>query len=320
MSLIDVFLSTLNISLPVFAMVFIGIALKRLGWIDQAFVNTASRLVFRATLPAMLFLSLIRADLERTLNPWMLAFFALATIASFVLAWGYAALRVKRHQRGVYVQGAFRGNCGVVGLALAHGMYGEVGLSLGSLLLGVVILCYNVLSVVVLAAYQLDEDGRRKAIDWNSIFRHILTNPLILAVVVATPLAALQVSLPEWIETTGDYFASLTLPLALICIGATISTRPLKISSRTAVSASFAKMVVIPLVATLAALGLGFRGAELGVLFLFFASPTAAAAFVMAKAMGGDEILTANIIALTTLVASISVTVGVFALRLNGLI
>jgi hypothetical protein len=36
--------------------------------------------------------------------------------------------------------------------------------------------------------------------------------------------------------------------------------------------------------------------------------------------MGGDEILTANIIALTTLVASISVTVGVFALRLNGLI
>ncbi|MEE3215698.1 MAG: AEC family transporter, partial [Pseudomonadota bacterium] len=122
------------------------------------------------------------------------------------------------------------------------------------------------------------------------------------------------------LETSGDYFASLTLPLALICIGATISTRALKNSYRTAVSASLAKMVVIPLLATLGAMAAGFRGPELGVLFLYFASPTAAAAFVMAKAMGGDETLTANNIALTTLMASISVTLGVFILRINGLI
>ncbi|MBN8412074.1 AEC family transporter [Halomonas cupida] len=320
MTLLDVFVSTLNISLPVFAMVFIGIGLKRLGWIDQSFVNTASRLVFRGTLPVMLFLSLIHTDIAQTLNPWMLLYFGLATLASFILSWGYAALRVKRHRRGVYVQGAFRGNCGVVGLALAAGMYGDVGLSLGSLLLSVVILSYNILSVVVLAAYQLDEHGERRAIDWKSILRHILTNPLILAVVAALPLAALGIQLPAWLETSGDYFASLTLPLALICIGATISTRALKNSYRTAVSASLAKMVVIPLLATLGAMAAGFRGPELGVLFLYFASPTAAAAFVMAKAMGGDETLTANIIALTTLMASISVTLGVFILRINGLI
>ncbi|WP_108445906.1 AEC family transporter [Halomonas denitrificans] len=320
MSLTDIFLSTLNVTLPVFVMVFIGVGLKRLHWIDQAFVNTASKLVFRGTLPAMLFFGLAEADLEATLDPWMLSFFALATLTTFAASWGWAMLRVRRPLRGVYVQGAFRGNCGIVGLALAAGMYGDEGLSLGGLLLGVVILSYNVLSVIALATYQPREDDTSKGVDWGSILHHILTNPLILAVLAATPFAAFEIPLPGWLTTTGDYFASLTLPLALICIGATLSTRALKKGYRTTLSASLAKMVVVPASATLLAVAAGFSGPTLGVMFLFFASPTAAAAFVMAKAMGNDETVTANIIAMTTLMASITVTLGVFVLRATGLI
>ncbi|MCW4149379.1 AEC family transporter [Halomonas sp. 18H] len=319
MSLLTVFLSTLNITLPVFAMVFIGVGLKRLGWIDQGFINTASRLVFRATLPTLIFLSLIGADLDSTLDPWLLLFFALATLACFLISWGWAAWRVPWHQRGVYVQGAFRGNCGIVGLALAHGMYGEAGLSIGGLLLGVVILTYNMLAVLVLSAYR-PRDKRSSHAQWRSIVGHIGKNPLILAVLAATPLAIVEVELPVWLATSGDYFASLTLPLALICIGGTLSTRAFKKSFHTALGASLWKMVGIPILATAMAWWAGFEGRELGVMFLFFASPTAAAAFVMAKAMGGDETLTANIIALTTLMASITVTAGVFMLRIAGVI
>src|SRR5690554_2006027 len=106
-------------------MVFIGLGLKRAGWIDGAFVTTASQLVFRGTMPALIFLSIIRADLDATLNPRLLGFFALATLGSFLFCWGWARLRVPHAERGVYIQGAFRGNCGIVGLALAAGMYGS---------------------------------------------------------------------------------------------------------------------------------------------------------------------------------------------------
>ncbi|BBM05733.1 hypothetical protein HAALTHF_30040n [Vreelandella aquamarina] len=41
MDLLELFTRTLDVTLPVFAMVFIGIALKRLGWIDSAFISTA---------------------------------------------------------------------------------------------------------------------------------------------------------------------------------------------------------------------------------------------------------------------------------------
>jgi len=85
-------------------------------------------------------------------------------------------------------------------------------------------------------------------------------------------------------------------------------------------TAGLLKMIVLPLLATSAAWGLGFAGPELGVLFLYFASPTSVASFVMAKMMGGNDRLAANIIALTTLMASITVTFGVFVLRAGGVI
>ena len=76
MDLLELFTRTLDVTLPVFAMVFIGIALKRLGWIDSAFISTASSLVFKATLPTLIFLSLVKADLSVALDVPLLLFFA----------------------------------------------------------------------------------------------------------------------------------------------------------------------------------------------------------------------------------------------------
>ena len=315
MSSLGLFLGTLEITLPVFAMVFIGLVLKRVGWIDQGFVATASELVFKATMPTLIFLSLIKADIQTAFHPWLMTYFALATLATFLMSWVWALWRVSYADRGVYVQGAFRGNCGVVGLALAASMYGDYGLSAGGLLLGVVILSYNMLSVIVLAAYRPGKDA-----NWRSIAKHVARNPLILSVLAALPFAILEIDLPGWLMTSGEYFASLTLPLALICIGATLSVSALRQSHGPAMGASMLKMVTLPVLATAGAWLVGFSGRELGMLFLFFASPTAAASFVMVKAMGGDARLAANIIAISTFMASLTVTAGIFVLKLLGLI
>ncbi len=315
MSLIDIFLDTLETILPVFAMVFMGLALRRLGWIDPGFINTASTLVFRATLPTLVFLAIIRADLTQTLNPMMMLAFLLATGLGFLIAMVWAHQSVPFPDRGVFIQGAFRGNCGIVGLALAANLYGDYGLSAGGLLLGVVILSYNTLSVIVLTAYQ---PGVAPSI--SKVLLDIVKNPLILSVAVAVPFAWSGLQLPNWLLTSGDYFASLTLPLALLCIGGTLSLSAMRKDRQLAIQASQLKMLTIPIVCTMAVWLAGFRGQELGLMFLYFASPTAAASFVMVKAMGGNENLAANIVALTTLVACITVTLGVFLLKSFSLI
>ena len=63
----------------------------------------------------------------------------------------------------------------------------------------------------------------------------------------------------------------------------------------------------------------GLSGVELGCLGLMFASPTAAASFVMARAMGGNHKLASNTIALSMLGSAASISLLLYLLRVNGL-
>lgn len=311
--MLPVVIQTLSITAPVFAMLFLGVVLKRIGWIDASFVHMASALVFKGTMPTLLFLSILKADLSAALQPALIGYFVAATIGAFVLAWGWALWRCPVADRGVYVQGAFRGNNGIVGLALAGSLYGDYGLSLGSVLAGVVILVYNSLSAMILAIYS--PGGHASA---RAILASILRNPLIIGVVSAMPFAYWQIPLPSWLLMSGEYFAQMTLPLALICIGATLSLAVLRESSGSAMSSSLMKMVWLPAIATLGGWACGFRDADLGILFLYFASPTAAASFVMARAVNSNHQLAATIIVITTLMAAVSTNAGLFLLGWLG--
>ncbi|MGD8219840.1 AEC family transporter [Pseudomonas thivervalensis] len=311
--MLAIFLETLNVTAPVFAMLFLGTLLKRLDWINDNFIHIASSLVFNVTMPALLFLGILHADLHAALQPDLLIYFSIATLASFVLAWGWAIWRCPREDRGIYTQGAFRGNNGVIGLALAASMYGDYGISLGAILAALVILFYNTLSTIVLAVYS----PVIKSDPW-SICKSVISNPLIISVIVAAPFAYWQIGLPNWFETSAKYLSQMTLPLALICIGGTLSLAALRKSGKMALSSSMVKMVGLPLLTTLGAWLWGFRGAELGILFLYFGSPTAAASFVMARAADGNHELAAAIIVITTLMAAITTNLGIFVLQWGG--
>ncbi|WP_416426896.1 AEC family transporter [Pseudomonas sp. App30] len=311
--MLAIFIQTLNITAPVFAMLFLGVFLKRIDWINDNFIHIASALVFNVCMPALLFLGIYHADLHAAMKPGLLLYFVLVTFASFAAAWGMAIWRSPVQDRGIYTQGAFRGNNGVVGLALAASMYGDYGISLGAILAGLVILLYNSLSTVVLAIYS----PNIKSDPW-SIFKSVLANPLIISVLAAAPMAYLQIGLPNWLLASGDYLAQMTLPLALICIGGTLSLAALRESGKLALSASLVKMVWLPLFGTLGAWLCGFRGAELGILFLYIGSPTAAASYVMARAANGNHQLAAAIIVITTVGAAITTNIGIFLLQWGG--
>jgi predicted permease len=137
-------------------------------------------------------------------------------------------------------------------------------------------------------------------------------------VIAAAPFAIFKIGLPGWLESSGQYLADMTLPLALICIGGTLSLAALRKSGSMALSASLVKMIGLPLAATLGAWLLGFRGPELGILFLYFGAPTAAASFVMARAAEGNHELAAAIIVITTLMAAVTTNIGIFVLQAGG--
>lgn len=100
-------IQTLNITAPVFAMLFMGVLLKRLHLIDDNFTKVASTLVFNVCMPALLFLGIYHADLDAAIKPGVLVYFTAITLIGFALSWGLAIWRAPLAERGIYTQGLF---------------------------------------------------------------------------------------------------------------------------------------------------------------------------------------------------------------------
>lgn len=313
---IDLLLFTSNVTLPIFIIVFLGWFLRRTEWLTDSFIHSGSKLVFTIALPALLFINVLESDLASVFDTRQVLYAMLVTVAGFLCTWWLSgAMKLRPENRGVFVQGAFRGNMGIVGLALCMNMYGDDGLAVGSILLAFLTLLYNVLSVFALTLPF--NTGQR--FNGLSMARDMLKNPLIIAIVSALILNLLQLTPPEVIMKSGEYFSNMTLPLALLCVGGSINLKTLKESSRLALGATALKLIALPFLFTLGALLMGFKGLTLGTLFLMFASPTATASFVMAKAMRGNAELAATIIALSTVLSLLTVSTGIFVLRAMGI-
>lgn len=300
---------TLEVSAPVFVMVLLGYLLRRLRWIDDAFIATASTLVFRGSLPTLLFLSLQQPGARGALKPALVGYFVVGTLIGVGLLLLWARWRVPAEERAVCVQGAFRGNCGIVGLALAVSAYGEAGLALGGPMAALATVLYNIIATILLSGHHAE---RRLALP--AMLRSIALNPLIIGSFLGAAWAFGGVPLPSWLSTSATYFANLSLPLALICVGAALSRSAVTAAWPLVRASTLMKLIWIPLGFTAGAYAAGFRGIELGVLFLYSASPTAAVSFVMTRAFGANDQLAAAIIALSTALSLLSINLGLLLL------
>ena len=83
--------------------------------------------------------------------------------------------------------------------------------------------------------------------------------------------------------------------------------------------ASVGKLVFVPLVFVIGGALAGFRGIDIGTLLLLSSTPTASASYVMVRAMGGNAVLAANIIALTTVGSILTTSLGIMLVRGAGL-
>ncbi len=314
--LISIFSFAFSVTTPIFAIVLLGVILKRLKMINSEFVRIASNLVFNIGLPVMLFISSVKTDFGKLVSLQNILVLASTTLSVYLLSRIAAYYHVTdRRHRGIYVQGAFRGNLIIIGLAFCANAYGETGLAIAALPTAVAIIIYNVLSVYVLNVTLKHEDT-----DLLDTITGILKNPLIIAIVFGLLLNVLGIKVPQLVLQTGDYLSRMTLPLALLCIGGSLSLSSLRDSRNTALASATWKLVASPLLVCLIAIPLGIRDEELAVLFLLAASPTAAASFVMVKAMGGNSGLAANIVLLATTGSLFTVTSGLLILKLSGLI
>jgi predicted permease len=301
---------------PIAILIVLGVWFKHLGWINDAFTQAGSSLVFKVTLPCLLFINIVQTDASLSTGGKLIAFAAAMSVGWFIIL-SLITYKVTKHrdERGVFVQGSFRGNMGILGLAYCFSAFGQEAGALASLYLAGITLVYNVLAVLTLNRWAF-QHGDDSAIKKTLI--GLIKNPLIIAIVLAFSWHSTNVPVPGFIIHSGEYLAQLTLPLALLCIGASLSWTGFVSSGRITLIASAFKLMLIPYSSVLIGHFLGFEGIELGVMYLMMATPTAAASYMMVRAMGGNANLAASIIAFTTVLSLITTSAGLVGMKALG--
>ncbi len=305
----------LTVTSPILFMLLLGYVFFRCGMLSQDFTQSGSKLVFNVTLPCLLFLNVATGDVMVLVQPRLLGSAIVIILLVVTLLWLFSS-SVAPAQRGVFVQCAFRSNMGVVGLALVVNAFGTETLASAGVYLAIMTIIYNILAVVVLSAAQHRPEQNQAL----TMSRSIVSNPLIIAIALGLIFSLAHLRLPEWLMTSGRYLADMTLPLALLCIGGSLSFGRLRGNRSLLIWATVSKLILIPGLAALVGALIGLRGTDLGILYLMTGAPTAAASFVMSHQMEGDADLAADIIAITTIFTAFSSSAGLMILRASQLI
>jgi len=308
----------INTLLPVFLIIALGALLRKTKFVSAEFVAGLNRLVFWIGLPCLLFYKVATAGYDyrlagRTCLVMIIGMLS-CTIVAYIVAF---IIRIPPRAVGTFVQGTFRGNLYYVGLALI--IYSFAGAdskmsaqmeNVAILVMALLVPVYNIGSIIVLLAsrHKLDRYVPLK------ITRQVITNPLFLACAAGVIYSQIFPPLPLVIIRTLSAVGQVSLPLALIGIGAVLAQSKIAGCGIPALAASIIKIAVAPIVGFWAAHLIGLGTGETRIVLLFLACPTAVTSYVVTEQLGGDEKLSAAIIVVSTILSilSLSVVIGLF--------
>lgn len=314
--MLDNLLYSINAIFPIFLLVILGAILGKCGKITESFNEAADWIVFRVALPVMLFLEIARSELSENVDFKLILFLVISVTTSFFAVSVIVALSVRdKSKRGALIQGICRSNFAILGVPLAVNMFGEVGGQAIAVAMPFVILMFNSYSVVILSVFSQKEENKLNGKTILGILKNVVTNPLIIGVILGVPFMLFHIELPSFAGKTLTYLSNLTTPLALLSLGANFKVESLKGRVGYAVVGALGKTVLLPLAAITAAVLVGLRGPSLGVVLICFGAPTAVSSYIMAKKMGNDHELAAQILLLSTFLCVITIFIGIFILK-----
>jgi predicted permease len=302
--------------LPIFIVMLLGLGLRHLSLLPETFLAPANRLVYYVAIPAMIFREIAQADLAAHFRLSLVAATLVPVAAGVLAGWPLTRLfRMKGGPAATLNQGGFHGNLGYVGLAVALYTLGEPGLVQASLLAGFVMLIQNLLAVAV---YQLEggkiEAGGVRPGPWFWI-QKVAFHPVILSALIGMAVSYFHLQVPGVVDRMLKIISGMSLPLALLLIGAGLSLDQMRGRWRPALGAAVIKLGLLPLLGWLLYRAWDIPAADYRPGLILLAAPTATLTYVMAREMGGDPELGTAMVSIGTLLSAVSY---VFWLHLAG--
>ena len=197
-------------------------------------------------------------------------------------------------------QGSTRWNT-FIGLAVASSLFGPRGVTLMAVAIAAMVPLLNVMAFYVLVRFAGGPPQTPL-----QVLRSFAANPFIWSCAIGLALNGSGLPVPKPIGSFVEILGRAALAAGLLIVGAGLDAKRLAKPEPAHIVSMAAKLVVLPFVAVALAGLFGVGGLDLEVTVVAASVPTASGAYALARQMGGDASLMAEIITIQTLASLVT--------------
>ena len=296
----------------------VGYALGKLKFLDSSSIRGMSTLIVKATLPALIVMSLQKPFSKELLGESMktllvATIFYIGIILLSLLA--AKALRVDRKKAGAIAFSLAFSNCAFIGFPVISSILGDGALFLTS----IHNIIFNVLAftvgIVIISGgktaggapdsmYGSDATAERFRLPIKNIF-----NINVIAAIVGFAFFVLSVEIPKPIALPMNMLGGLTTPLAMVVTGAMLARTPIRsvVGDWKLYAVTVLRLAVFPLVIGIALHAAGVRGELRDITIIIAGMPSASNTSLLAEVYGGDTDTASAAVFITTLFSVASI-------------
>lgn len=294
-----------NALIPVLLVIAAGNIVARMGLITGDQWRGIEKIAYFLLFPALIIRTVVQTDFMAIPALGMSAALVLSIFAMSALALALQPLLKSRFavdgpRFSSIFQGATRWNT-FVALAIADELLGREGVALLAVAVVAMIPLLNIINVLVLARFASGSPpgAGRIALD-------LAKNPLIWSTALGLVLNVIGVPLPRFADSTLQILGNAALPIGIVCVGAGLNLAALRRPGPALATATVLKLALMPVFGFVFALLLGLDGPALSAVIIAMSVPSAGNSYLLARQMGGDAPLMAEILTMQTVLAAIT--------------
>ena len=307
-------MSLFAVVLPIFALIFAGWLVRRIGVLGQHATRELNRFVVYLALPALLFKIVADADWHSLWQPGFTAAFGIGTTVVFVLT---VLLRLRHH--GHLADAALDGlnggyaNTGFIGFPLAVSVFGQAGLT-PALLATLITVCALFAVALVLVEFGLQAETRNGSLlaTLGKVAGSLARNPLLVAPILGALVLISGQKLPAPAETFLTLLGDAASPCALVTLGVFLAdkregTSPIQVGG--VVQLVALKLLLQPLLVWLLATQVFALAPDITRMAVLMATlPTGTGPFMVAEFYRREASTTSMVILASTILSLLTIT------------
>jgi len=280
--------------LGLLVLLLVGTGLRSTGVLTTRRTARLNTVAYYGALPALVFTATYDRDIAALLTPGLFVGVVGVLGSTAALAWLVNARRGIPARRSVATVQSYHSNLGYLGLPLVAATFEAEVTAIASVVLGIGSLTQVPITILVLVS-TTGADTR-----FRSQLVELVKNPVLLALVAGIVIGSLGIGVAAPAIVVMDALAGLALPLALVCVGATLQIDGGTLDWGATGSVIGLKLVVMPALAWAAFSALDVGSATFTASIVMLGTPTAVSTYVFASELGGDsEFASVNVFATT---------------------